>query len=284
MRLFTGITAAFIVLVAAGSIYLHIDTKRFVEELPEPPHPVSTHDNTEGLTSPDSDTENAPKTTAPESDEADKVFVPESASPPAWWDDAAHDTPGLRTDDPWKAVEEYGLLNADGTLVDPNSPEFQERFRQQLIKQFGDIPEVHIVADGGFYENRHIWTIDDKIRFAEAHNKLFPSVNTQNSLNFFYAQKSGDPQKLMDAINALPTQNVADKPNPFEDLAKYFEGNPSPANGFRQLRKDDPVRSAQFEKYAIEELENSDDTELRKRILRAIEDSYKPEPAKTETP
>jgi hypothetical protein len=75
-----------------------------------------------------------------------------------WRDDSAFDSSQHKTD-PWKTLdaEETGTETTNGSDVENDLPQdwyktqdpelYAEYFRAQLIKQFGDIPEVHILAD-----------------------------------------------------------------------------------------------------------------------------------------
>ena len=60
---------------------------------------------------------------------------------------------------------------------------FSEYFRAQLIKQFGDRPEVHILADTEIKKRQRIpLTRDEFINYLEAQYALFPNENTLKTL------------------------------------------------------------------------------------------------------
>ena len=111
-----------------------------------------------------------------------------------WRDDSAWDS-SLFKQDPWKQTYSQGASgeSADGEgdetypphdWYKTEDPELRaEYFRAQLIKQFGDIPEVHTVADLELRNALGIpTTVDDFIDFVEAQYALWPHEKTLRTL------------------------------------------------------------------------------------------------------
>ena len=97
--------------------------------------------------------------------------------------------------DPWKQTytQETDAESSEETNDETYPPRdwyktedpelFIEYFRAQLIKQFGDIEEVHIVVDRE--EKRKLGipvTLDEQISFLEAQYYLWPDDNTLEAL------------------------------------------------------------------------------------------------------
>lgn len=97
--------------------------------------------------------------------------------------------------DPWKQIYEQkaDAEPSEGTNEETYSPQDWHKtedpelsikyFRAQLIKQFGDIKEVHIIADRE--EKRKFGspvTLDEQIVFLEAQYSLWSNTNTLKTL------------------------------------------------------------------------------------------------------
>lgn len=92
--------------------------------------------------------------------------------------------------DPWKniAVQEEGS-ETNGTYPPPNWHQTQdpvlraEYYGAQMLKQFGDIPEVHTVSEWELKKAMRITpTHDELINYLEALYHLFPREATRRSL------------------------------------------------------------------------------------------------------
>jgi hypothetical protein len=111
-----------------------------------------------------------------------------------WRDDRAFDA-GSPKVDAWKVLnaqpaDTEPVSSEDSEVYPPpnwqktEDPELRaEYFHAQLIKQFGDIPEVHIVAERERKRARQIpVSLDEQITFLEAQYHLWPSPNTLKTL------------------------------------------------------------------------------------------------------
>ena len=121
-----------------------------------------------------------------------------SSSEYDWRDDSVSDVT-LPKSDPWKQThpESETTDTADDTYPPKDwykteDPElFIKYFRAQLIKQFGDVEEVHIVVDRE--EKRKLGipvTLDEQINFLEAQYYLWPDDNTLKTLKSLRMIKS----------------------------------------------------------------------------------------------
>ena len=108
-----------------------------------------------------------------------------------WRNDNAFDS-AVSKSDPWRQTEpeRVSIDDADDTYPprdwykteDPVL--YIEYFQAQLIKQFGDIPEVHIVAETELKKRlKTPLTQDEHIAFLEAHYHLWPNEKTRNILS-----------------------------------------------------------------------------------------------------
>ena len=106
-----------------------------------------------------------------------------------WQEDSVFEAP-LSTTDPWKQTyPEQKPTEADDTYPPRDwhkteDPElYTEYLRAQLLKQFGDIPEVHIIAEDARKRRLEITpTQDEFIAYLEALYHLWPSEQTLRTL------------------------------------------------------------------------------------------------------
>ena len=121
---------------------------------------------------------------------------PPSSDTYDWRDDGAFEAPRPKTD-PWKKLDaqqpdmEESTNNSEYSEIYPppnwhltKDPELRSTyFRAVLINQFGDIPEVHIVA--GYQRKRELGlpvTIDEYIESLEAKYHLWPNKSILRAL------------------------------------------------------------------------------------------------------
>ena len=124
------------------------------------------------------------------------VQGPPSSDAYDWRNDGAFDAPRPKTD-PWKKLDaqqpdmEKSTNSSEDSEVYPppnwhltKDPELRSTyFRAQLINQFGDIPEVHIVA--GYQRKRELGlpvTVDEYIESLEAKYHLWPNKSILRAL------------------------------------------------------------------------------------------------------
>lgn len=111
-----------------------------------------------------------------------------------WRDDSTIETP-LPTNDPWKNVKaqqtDQEVSDSEVPQIDPppnwhlteDPKQYAEYFRAQLIKQFGDRPEVHTLADTALKIRQDMpLTRDEYIADLEAQYALWPDPRTLRAL------------------------------------------------------------------------------------------------------
>lgn len=278
MRALTISAIVLVVLIIGGSVYLHLGTKQLVEDVRKPASsdPVSTEK---------SDAPN-PDNLPVESDSRS-----EKDSEPAWWDDAAQQKPGQKqTKDPWAALfteeteteavedqQEEGSKDNGGSteskkwdLEDPH--QLREFTRAKYLEEHGDIPEIHIVADGFFkLETGGKMSPEEQLVFTEAMNYLHPDPATQRSIEIQKLIIAGDYDTLVEKY-AVPEQPESEQP--FIDVKPFFEGTP-PHEALRQLRLANPERAAEFETF-IREQAREDPSMSLEEVEEDIRRSYEP--------
>ena len=206
MKTFMFTCILLLVLGAAGLLYLHLETERFVENLPKPPNADVQPDtvdvqrfgeNGEHLA------EETPPAETSVSGEAPPV-VTETQT-------AAETEPGAVSDSPALAmvpVEELPQADVttnppddmhavlDGQKTEASTPlpghfshcqpgvkrywngmpieERQARLREDLLKEFGDIPEVHLYLRHTGNPNPEALTLDETVQYFRAVATLYP--------------------------------------------------------------------------------------------------------------
>lgn len=134
-----------------------------------------------------------------------------------WRDDSAFDVT-LPKSDPWQQNHpDSEPTDAVDNIYPPRDwyktedPElFAEYFRAQLIKQFGDRPEIHILADTEIKKRQGIpFTRDEYINFLEAQYSLFPDKRTLKTLERQQQEKAAGIPFVM--IYSEPGETVEEK-------------------------------------------------------------------------
>lgn len=113
-----------------------------------------------------------------------------------WRDDSTLEEPPP-TNDPWKHIHPKAELTADDDTYPPRDwyktedPELHaEYFYAQLLKQFGDIPEVHIIAEHKLQIAKEVPITDDQmIKFLEASQVLWPNEKNAELLEALQKEK-----------------------------------------------------------------------------------------------
>ena len=80
----------------------------------------------------------------------------------------------------------YGLIDVPDDWYMTKNPKLRnDYFRAILIKQFGDIPEVHVIAE---YQRKRVLgispTIDERNAFLEAQVRLWPNKKNKDALKY----------------------------------------------------------------------------------------------------
>lgn len=220
LRRLVIISIAFVLLIGVGVVYVQWETKNFVESLPEPPStsdatPETQHDASVAVPDPVNNTQQP----LPEDERSDVSFenVDEVNEVEAsgretvnievpvgehietqddgfnWQNDdvQSHRHPLQR--DPWQSAEPRKPRRRTGPNVTP------EQLRSQLVKRFGDIPEVHTFVELDQKQNqRQPLTLDEYILYNESMNHLFPNTNTEQTIKMLkQMQAAGVPVTIL---------------------------------------------------------------------------------------
>ena len=170
-----------------------------------------------------------------------------------WRNDSASDFP-LPQEDPWKQIftqsaDTDASEETDEEIYPPrdwyNTTDpalYIEYYQAQLIKQFGDIPEVYILAEFEKKKQAEIpMTLDEQIEQAEALYALWPYQETKTTLEILQNMKaSGHP--FVHRYHASPETT-----DPFHDVTPFVEQHGF-VEGIQQLSRVNPERAAEFKR------------------------------------
>lgn len=254
-RLFGAALCCVLFAIACG-IYTEFDKKRFDESLQQLPAageaPVHTHPFGDSQTHADIQTmDNEIVPTENSADDYD--WRTDDANPPTdngsdtdtwtgWWEHIQEQNfsaeTGIETDtdsEPYPPKDWY--KTTDPVL-------FAEYYRAQLIEQFGDLPQVDIIADGDLKIKLEIpLTLDEKIEHVEAIYDLFPDEKTRETITFLKEWKaSGRPFKM--EFGPPPPPPSVDQ---FLDIKPFVERY-GWEDGIAKFRQINPVRAAEFQR------------------------------------
>ncbi len=279
MRTFVFLTVTCVILIGAGSVYWHLDTKQFIKEITKQA-PNDTEPNKSSHPRRDS-SQSPPVNSVVKQDSQSK-----EVSKPAWWNDISPnilDLQDVQNGDPWGEMLSQERVEASKTQeespqktpikdLDPNDPyDLYEMMLASYLKKFGDIPEVHILVEGWLKGNLGIiMTPEEELAYLEAMNYLNPHPSTQRSIEMARLVVAGDYDTLIEKYGTP----IPESQQPFIDVKPFFEENVW-EEGFRLLRASDPKRAAEFEEFLREEARQSPLMNLDE-IEGAIQRSYAP--------
>ena len=282
MRNLTIVVVIFVIGVVVGSVYVHRDTRLFVESL-EKNFSNETLDSEDSRPHGEGSHQHGKDLNAQPKSQSGKV------SKPAWWDDAEQEldspdpvntvdlwakplTQALETEDDDERKGE-SLVEVSGRKLDPNDPyDLYEIMLAASLNEHGDIPEVHIVAEGWLKVNLgQKQTPEEKLTLMEAMNYLNPHPSTQRSIEMQKLIIVGDFDTLIEKYG----ESGPESDQPFYDVAHFFDGE-NHAEGFRQLRAADPKRASEFEEFIRKEAHSPSSGINPEDIERAIQRSYDP--------
>ena len=251
-RWILGVAVCCVIFGIGCLIYTEYDMKRFEAGLGELPSvgESSLSDTSEGV-----GVVTEPATGSTGAD----VSEPESPKTAYDWltDDPAPTT-GAGDADPlmawWEAeLEGSGAEVEEDTEVYPPTDWykttdpvlFNEYFLAQLINQFGDVPQVHILAAGDLKIVLKIpMTLDEKLEHSEAMYDLFPDEGTLEGIKLLRELKaSGHPFEMADGSEVYQ--------DPFPDIEPFLRRY-GWVDGIERFREIDPERAAEFERAAVE--------------------------------
>ena len=202
----------FLVVLVGFCVYIEVSTRNFVDSIPKTPTSKANHkpqvnavpSDTPATAKPvplfDSEhiTENTEKDTA-----AVKNEIPTGLD---WTDDeAAHENLEKDSSDPFsdhlvlqEAIERGTLITAD-----MSGEELYNAELNQMLEQFGDIPEVHKVMEfNRKFDSDAPISLDEKIEYQEALVKLYPNSTNKKTLAYYkWLYPRGNSPEDIGAIN-----------------------------------------------------------------------------------
>lgn len=206
----------FFCLLGGVFVYLEIENRDFVENLPEPPSMriKDTSDRSFPATRdmPPDTRMSSFTTETNEQNDSESVVIDDSNTQQDtsergpdnfdWRDDEYPNTQVIR--DPWAVEEASTPLIINPEEMTPE--ELSEAVHALRIKKFGDIPEVHTLTEIELkYLKRIRTTVDEDIAYFEAAFHLFPSKEIEHSLELAKFKKAKGPNFNIDGkdIEAL---------------------------------------------------------------------------------
>ena len=196
---------------------------------------------------------------------------------PDWLDDTKNDKVSKRSADPWKDFEiTDGLLDeaVATTEYDIGNPESYDLLRKEMVKRHGETLEVENYMQTWLKSVSNPGNMEYLAEFATAVYAISPDPQARKSMEVLNAVVNGDTETL--EKYAEPAKSNSQ----FMDVQKFFENTDNYVEAFQRLRKFNPKRSAEFEKYILDEARKDDSIDLEE-VRGYIEASYKTEDPKT---
>ena len=202
------VIGAIVAVAFACSIFFYTEweKRRFVDSLPQPPvveqivdthpHPhPHTHDdpvppssNTVGVDSEPGAEENTVSTSTEQMSEEDPPQVDDERQP----EDVEQSGAAWQTDDEHQHQSTRSPFAKKITRVEDMDPdELADMTLVSLLKQFGDIPEVHTFTELSRkkFKNQPL-TLDEHIDFTAAQYHLWPDPRTKKTLDIFLEKRA----------------------------------------------------------------------------------------------
>ncbi|MDE0423451.1 MAG: hypothetical protein OXN25_01145 [Candidatus Poribacteria bacterium] len=210
--------AIFFALLGSFYLYIEIDKRNFVNNLPQPPvlveQPINNrpvHQNLEETTMPNiQKTTTSSKTEGSDLEQEGSVVREKGISDYDWRTDVEHPHEHLPITDPWGNLLKEDQAKKRGTWIgDPETMDPDELYSaeyNQLLEKFGDIPQVHTVME---YERKFAnnipLTLEEKIIGLKAQHYLFPSESTRKTIDYYKWQQS---KGGVDALKRIKPEDI----------------------------------------------------------------------------
>ena len=118
-----------------------------------------------------------------------------------------------RNDPPTDHIVQEGAEEQDTWIDDPEKMTADERHSvvyQQLLKQFGDIPEVHTLMDyNRKWDNNASMTLDEEIEGLTASMKIFPSESTRKTIAYYKWLRSKGIEDRSSGVSDISAEDTA---------------------------------------------------------------------------
>lgn len=194
---------------------------------------------------------------------------------PDWLDDKKNGKVSKRPVDPWKDFEITDPLSDETvTAYDIGNPESYDLLRKEMVKTYGETPEVENYMQTWLKCVSNPDNIKYRAEFTTAVYDLSPNPRTRKYMEIANAVVNGDTETL--EKYAEPSEANSQ----FLDAQKFFENTDNYVEAFRRFRQFNPKRSDEFEKFILDEARKDPSMDFEK-IRSYIEASYKTEDPKT---
>lgn len=194
-----------------------------------------------------------------------KVDEFEESETPEWLSD--QNQKPVQTTDIWKAftpddslIDEETGEKIDVDNIDIRNPESYDILRKSLVKRYGDTTEVQNYLDTWVKAVANPSNMKYKTEFAKAAYEMFSHPVTRRSMEILSAIQNNDTETLHKYAEPS-TENTM-----FLDVRPFFRNNPDHAEAFRKLREFNPKRSAEFEKFILEQARNDPHIDFEKSV------------------
>ena len=215
MKVFAFISITFVVLIGFGVVYTQWETKNFVQSLPKPqPMSNTPEQKQQGPSDAVPDPLEVSRHLQPEDERSELSVESDSGGSETATSDQGMGTPEVlstrqaqtrtgaydwRTDairppahrpqiDPWRSTAAGKAQSTEGPDITT------EQLRAQLVKRFGDIPQVHTFVDlDERYEQGALFTYDEYILYMESAYYLFPLEKTAEAIRTLKSLRRMNP-------------------------------------------------------------------------------------------
>ncbi len=183
----------FLVVLVGFCVYLEVGTRNFADSLPKAP---TIKENPQDSTVPsvlevDKPVPSFHSERVSENTEASRESAKNNEKPLDfdWKDDtAALETLEQESSDPFSDYLELQEAIERGTLItaDMSGEELYNARQNQMLEEFGDIPEVHKVMEfNRKFDSDAPISLDEKIEYQEALVKLYPNSTNKKTLAYY---------------------------------------------------------------------------------------------------
>ena len=196
---------------------------------------------------------------------------------PGWLDDTKNVEVSKRPADPWKEFEfTDGLLDeaVATTEYDIENPESYDLLRKKMVERHGETPEVENYMQTWLKFVSNPDNMEYLAEFSTAIYAISPNPRTRKSMEIANAIVNGDTETLQKYAK------LSEADTQFLDAQKFFQNTDNYVEAFRRFRQFNPKRSAEFEKFILDEARKDNHIDLE-QIRSYIEASYKTEVPET---
>lgn len=232
------------------AVYIEIENKKFVENLPHPSQAAKHQPPVSPLV------ENNPSGGKQDVDKDTELQEQHVVDEYDWRTDTVPSHQHENTvKDPWESIfdaekdeEEAHSEEVWFHITDPY--ERAEAYRAQLIKQYGDQAAIDVLAElkPKIWQNIPL-TLDEMIRHAEAQMEIWPTEGTRNAIERFKEWKA-EGREVNFQYGSVPRSTS--EPAEFREL-NIFVSEYGREEGVRRFRAAYPEKAAALKQYLLKE-------------------------------